>query len=90
MQIQDQENTHVNKGKNNVVAPQKRRNLIIRALGDVDINIEVSRDVHVGKVATAAAEIDKASQNRAPLRRWAHELCKYYQVPTFNIRNKKI
>lgn len=70
IQIQDQENAYANKGKKNVVMPQKRQNVVLRALGDVNINIQVPCDVPVGKVATAAAEIEKkASLNRAPLRR---------------------
>lgn len=70
IQIQDQENTYANKGKSNVTVPQKRQNAVLRALGDVNINIQVPRDVSIGKVATAAADIEKkASLNRAPLRR---------------------
>lgn len=70
MQIQDQENTYANKGKKNVAVLQKKQKVVLRALGDVNINIQVPRDVSIGKVATAAAGIEKKdSLNRAPLRR---------------------
>lgn len=70
VQIQDQENAYANRGKNNVVVPQKKQNAVLRPLGDVNINIQAPRDGPTGKVATAAAEIEKkASLNRAPHRR---------------------
>lgn len=70
IQIQDQENAYANRGKNNVAVPQKKQNAVLRPLGDVNINIQVPRDAPTGKVATAAAEIEKkASLNRVPHRR---------------------
>lgn len=71
MQIQDQENVYAIKGKTGMALPVKRQGLTVRgALGDLNSNVQAQRDIHVGKVAVAAAEFEKkASLNRANLRR---------------------
>lgn len=69
MQIQDQENVHAIKSKSNVTVPTKRQGVGIRALGEVNSNIQGLRDVPVGKVVAATAEIEKKAVNRAALRR---------------------
>lgn len=52
--------------------PVKRQDLAVRgALGDLNTNVQVQREL-VGKVAVAAAEFEKkASQNRGALRRYS-------------------
>ncbi|XP_047526984.1 G2/mitotic-specific cyclin-B [Vanessa atalanta] len=58
VQIQDQENVYSK--KINVVIPTKRQGLAVRgALGELNTNVQVQRDVNVGKVAVAAAEFEK-------------------------------
>lgn len=68
-QIQDQENLHVIKGKVNSVLPARRQGLSARgALGDLNTNVQVQREI-VGKVAVAAAEFEKkATLNRTAVK----------------------
>lgn len=59
MRIQDQENIYVNKKKINVNVPTKRQGLTVRgALGEINANVQINREV-IGKVAVAAAEFEK-------------------------------
>ncbi|XP_041975405.1 G2/mitotic-specific cyclin-B2 isoform X2 [Aricia agestis] len=62
--IQDQENIYANKKV--VVVPSKRQGLTVRgALGELNTNIQLNREVNIGKVAVTAAEYEKkASINR--------------------------
>lgn len=67
MQIEDQENVHAHKAKRNFAVPQKRQNIGLRELGVVNTNIQVPRNVPIGKVASAAAEIENKAL-KAPAR----------------------
>ncbi|XP_072944524.1 G2/mitotic-specific cyclin-B [Epargyreus clarus] len=60
VQIQDQENVYVSKGKINLLLPSKRQGLTVRgALGELNTNVQAPRDINIGKVAVATAEFEK-------------------------------
>lgn len=68
--LHDQENANVFKGKGNAILPIKRQGLSARgALGDLNTNAQVQRDITIGKVAVATAEYEKkATLNRATVK----------------------
>ncbi|KAI8438370.1 hypothetical protein MSG28_010924 [Choristoneura fumiferana] len=72
--LHDQENANVLRGKTNVVLPSKRQGLSARgALGDLNTNAQTQRDIAVGKVAVVTAEYEKkTTQYRALTRNYSH------------------
>ncbi|XP_063395048.1 G2/mitotic-specific cyclin-B1 [Cydia fagiglandana] len=68
--LHDQENANVFKGKSNAILPIKRQGLSARgALGDLNTNAQAQRDIAIGKVAVATAEYEKkATLNRATIK----------------------
>lgn len=68
--LHDQENANVFKGKSNAILPIKRQGLTARgALGDLNTNAQAQRDIAIGKVAVATAEYEKkATLNRATIK----------------------
>ncbi|XP_047985012.1 G2/mitotic-specific cyclin-B2 [Leguminivora glycinivorella] len=68
--LHDQENANVLKGKSNAILPVKRPGLTARgALGDLNTNAQAQRDIAIGKVAVATAEYEKkATLNRATVK----------------------
>lgn len=70
MQIQDQENVYAVKGKGNLALPAKKQGLGTRgALGDINTNVQIHREVNIGKVACTTAEFEKkATLNRGAIK----------------------
>lgn len=70
MQIHDQENVYAAKGKSNIALPTKRVGLTVRgALGEVNSNVLIQREITANKVAIATAEFEKkATLNRGAAR----------------------
>lgn len=59
VQNHDQENFYATK-KVNLLIPSKRQGLSVRgALGEINTNVEIHREVNVGKGTNASAELEK-------------------------------
>ncbi|XP_032529208.2 G2/mitotic-specific cyclin-B2-like [Danaus plexippus] len=72
VQNHDQENFYATK-KVNLLIPSKRQGLSVRgALGEINTNVEIHREVNVGKGTNASAELEKKLMVKRGVRNYNH------------------